>query len=120
MARMKKRTVAAVLVAPLLVFAWQAYRSARSELAAFNPPRGPVARPDSLDGLDDMHDVRVVVPAADGAFAVCGWWVPSRNGAAVLLAHGSWGTRADMLGEARALGRAGFGVMLFDWPGHGE
>lgn len=46
--------------------------------------------------------------------------MPSKNGAAIVLAHGSSGTRADLLPEARALTGAGFGVLLFDFPGHGE
>src|SRR5262245_26780526 len=126
MARITKRTMVAALFAPLLVVVWQGWRSVRSELAAFNPPRGPVARPESLDGLDGMRDVRIAVTAggaqngAPGTFDVAAWWVPPRNGAAVVLAHGSFGTRASMLAEARALGKAGFGVLLFDWPGHGE
>ena len=46
--------------------------------------------------------------------------IPSRTGAAVVVCHGSEGDRRGMLGNARALALGGFGVLLFDWPGHGE
>jgi pimeloyl-ACP methyl ester carboxylesterase len=44
----------------------------------------------------------------------------SKNGAAVVLTHGAGGDRSDVADEARILSGAGFGVLAFDWPGHGE
>ncbi len=120
MAQWRKTAIGFALVAPLAVVLWQGWRAARMELAAFDPPRGPVARPDSLDGLEGLRDVDVVVGSGSRAITVRGFWVPTQNGAAVVLAHGSYCNRMSMLAEARALGRAGFGVVFFDWPGHGE
>jgi uncharacterized protein len=93
-----------------------AVRAARSELSSFHPRRGPVARPPVLEGLTLLRDV---------TFDACGvvlrgWYVPSRNRAAVVLSHGSDTDRHAVARELRALADAGFGALAFDWPGHGE
>jgi pimeloyl-ACP methyl ester carboxylesterase len=43
-----------------------------------------------------------------------GWYVPSQNGAAILLLQGHWLARDGMLPEAEILARHGYGVMLLD------
>jgi alpha-beta hydrolase superfamily lysophospholipase len=94
--------------------ALEAFRGARAEAALFSPPRAPIHLPHELDG----------VPVRDVAFgdgsAIRGWYIPSQNGAAVVLAHGSGADRSQLSTEARLLADAGFGVLAFDWPGHGE
>lgn len=57
--------------------------------------------------------------ATDGV-RLSGWYVPSRNGAAVALVHGAGSTRSDVLGHAVMLARHGYGVLLFDARGHGR
>ncbi len=49
-----------------------------------------------------------------------GWYVPSRNGAAVAVMHGTGSNRVGVAGHARLLARHGYGVLLFDFHGHGE
>jgi uncharacterized protein len=61
----------------------------------------------------------VAVPTADGR-RLSAWWVPSRNGAAVLLMHGSGGSRERVARHARMLARHGYGVLALDNPGNGE
>lgn len=62
----------------------------------------------------------VEFPTPDGV-VLSGWYVPSRNGAAVALLHGAGSTRSDVLAHAVALARGGgFGVLLFDARGHGR
>jgi uncharacterized protein len=60
----------------------------------------------------------VTARTADGV-RLAGWYVPSTNGAAVVLCHGSGSTRSDLLEHAGALSRQGFGVLLLDARGHG-
>ena len=75
------------------------------------------------------HTARAVVPAnhlgvpyEDVAFATCdgleleGWYVPSRNGAAVIAFPGRSGPQK----QARMLARHGYGVLLFDRRGEGR
>ncbi|PFG40960.1 serine aminopeptidase S33 family [Georgenia soli] len=61
----------------------------------------------------------VSFPTADGEL-LAGWYVPSRNGAAVVLLHGSGATRASVVDHADVLAAEGYGVLAFDARGHGE
>ena len=61
----------------------------------------------------------VTVPTADGR-ALSAWYVPSRNGAALLVDHGSGGSRERVVAHVRMLARHGYGVLALDLPGNGE
>ncbi len=54
------------------------------------------------------------------SFKLKGWYIPSRNHAAVLIAHGAGGNRASHLDQAQALNQAGYGVLLVELRGNGE
>ena len=62
---------------------------------------------------------RVAFPASDGV-RLAGWYVPSRNGAAIVLVHGGGGDRQGTVLHARMLAKAGYGVLLYDARGRGE
>jgi uncharacterized protein len=47
------------------------------------------------------------------------WYVPSRNGAAVLVSHGSGGSRGRLPRHVEMLARHGYGVLALDNPGNG-
>jgi dienelactone hydrolase len=80
-------------------------------------------------GYGTTHNGRAVVPAdrlgvahedvrfetADG-LALEGWYIPSRNGAAVISFPGRNGSQK----QARMLARHGYGVLLFDRRGEGR
>ena len=57
---------------------------------------------------------------ASGDRTLSAWYVPSRNGAAVLVGHGSGGSRERVLEEIRLLAKHGYGVLAFDLFGNGE
>ena len=82
-----------------------------------HPPRVKAERPAATGELAGLEDVSFT--SADG-LTLRGWYVPSRNRAAVVLVHGFAGNRAQLLFEARTLAGAGFGVLLFDLRAHGE
>ena len=94
----------------------KAFRVFRRETAVFHPRRGPVARTDLGAGFAGLE---VTFTSCDGT-RLSGWLLPSRNAAAVILAHGSEADRTQLLPEAKLLHALGYGVLLFDWPGHGE
>lgn len=56
---------------------------------------------------------------SDG-ITLSGWYIRSRNRAAVALLHGASSTRVAVLDQAAALARHGYGVLLFDARGHGR
>ncbi len=49
-----------------------------------------------------------------------GWYIPSKNLAAIILLHGFGSNRLEMISRAEALARHGYGVLLYDLRGHGE
>src|SRR5262245_9584686 len=101
--------VAALAWGPSALIALRSYRSAKR--AAFDPPRPALQKPTDFAELRDV---------SFGSAALRGWYAPSRNGGAVIFTHGSYSDRSMLVLEGQALARAGFGVLLFDWPGHGE
>jgi dienelactone hydrolase len=59
----------------------------------------------------DYEEVTLVTP--DGV-SLAAWYVPSRNGAAVILLHGYGGNRLEMLTRAGILAGEGYGLLLYD------
>ena len=91
-----------------------AVRSFRRELTFYRQQRHAIARP--LTGLlADVHDVRF-----GSNRELRGWLLPSKNGAAVIFLHGTGADRTQLEPEAELLASHGFGVLLYDSPGHGE
>jgi dipeptidyl aminopeptidase/acylaminoacyl peptidase len=91
------------------------YGWARSEIEA-DPPSPLLKQPREV-GIPSMQAVSFVT--RDG-LRIAAWYVPSKNRAAVIIAHGTNSDRASMLTEIRLLAEGGFGVLAFDWPGLGE
>lgn len=61
----------------------------------------------------------VTFPSSDGD-ELAGWYIPARNGAAIVIMHGAGSTRSAVLDQAAVLAEHGYGVLLFDARGHGE
>ena len=116
------RTSRALLAIGLVIglgLAWQLWRAVRAyriERVTLFPPRGPVTAPDDSAAIG-LKDVSF---ASRNGTKLRGWYVPSRNGAAVVLVHGSGSNRSTGVPELRVLAGKGFGVLAFDLPGHGE
>jgi uncharacterized protein len=84
--------------------------------AITNAPR-PVAAGAATLGLAGARDVSFL---ASDRVRLVGWYVPGRNGAAVIVLHGSHRTRSDVLAHLRMLNAAGYAVLAFDARGHGQ
>jgi pimeloyl-ACP methyl ester carboxylesterase len=80
------------------------------------PPTTGDGRTPASVGLT-AREVRLPTTGGD---TLAGWYVPSRNGAAVALLHGSGSTRSSTLDHAVVLARHGYGVLLLDARGHGD
>lgn len=85
-----------------LAIAIHAASSASSEVGA--PP----------DGFSEL-----TLTTADNV-PLAAWYSPAQNGAAVILIHGSGGSREDIREHAALLAANGFGVLAFDGRGAGE
>jgi dipeptidyl aminopeptidase/acylaminoacyl peptidase len=80
------------------------------------PPR-PLLLKAASTGISGLHDVTF---ESERGVVIHGWQTPTHNSATVILAHGSDANRSQLVPEARTLADAGFGVLVFDWPGQGE
>jgi uncharacterized protein len=109
-----------LLVALVSVVAlYTAWRLGRGYLFERRSIRGRIA-------VHDLSGERRVFPGlleasvlVDGV-SVRGWFAPGINRAAVLLVHGTGSDRTSLRSEMRYLNRAGFSVLSFDQPGHGD
>ena len=63
--------------------------------------------------------IDVSLPTSDSV-TLSGWYIPSSNGAAVVVLHGASSTRSSVLDQSAVLARHGYGVLLFDARGMGR
>jgi uncharacterized protein len=91
------------------------YRAVMREFETW-PAAEALSHPEQT-GITDLTAVRFT---SKDAISIAGWYVPSRNRAAVILTHGTSADRSHLLPEMTALANAGFGVLAFDWPGNGQ
>lgn len=103
--------VAGVLVSVLLV----GYVIAPAVLAT-NVPHHP--RDTETPAARGLAYQDVTLTAADGT-DLRGWYVPSSNGAAVVLLHGTSSSVTGVLDHLEVLARAGYGVLAMDGRGAG-
>jgi dipeptidyl aminopeptidase/acylaminoacyl peptidase len=61
----------------------------------------------------------VTLTTVDG-LSLKGWYLPSRNRAALILLHGYGGNRLEVLERAALLAEHGYGVLLYDERASGE
>jgi pimeloyl-ACP methyl ester carboxylesterase len=61
----------------------------------------------------------VALETEDG-LTLHGWYIPSQNGAAVIMLHGHGGNRVGVLAPGIALARHGYGVLMIDLRAHGD
>lgn len=105
-----------LLVPVVLVVLQVAFSAAMGFSLAVVPPTalGP--------GTPADHGLRYqdVTFRTDDGVRLSAWLVPSRNGAAVVLAHGAGTTRTSTLRQAAVLGGAGYGLLVLDARGHGR
>jgi fermentation-respiration switch protein FrsA (DUF1100 family) len=61
----------------------------------------------------------ITLRTTDGV-ELAAWYIPSQNGAAVVVLHGAGSTRSSVLEHAAVLAGEGFGALILDARGHGE
>jgi uncharacterized protein len=101
-------------VAAVPVFALLAVMPFSKGLMATHAPRWAIQEA----SLGIPHE-EVTIATADGR-ELSAWYVPSTNRTAVLLSHGSGGSRERLAAHVHMLARHGYGVLALDNPGNGE
>jgi pimeloyl-ACP methyl ester carboxylesterase len=105
-----------VLVPAGLAVLGVVYASAMAVVVTVVPPTALGAATPADEGLPYEE---VTFTTSDGV-DLSAWFVPSRNGAAVVLKHGAGSTRTATVRHAGVLADHGYGVLLMDARGHGR
>lgn len=109
-----------MFILEVLVFLLIMYFGIRPLYAAFlftRPPRLRVSYFTPTNLGVTYEDVTLT--SKDGV-QLAGWYIHSRNQAAVILLHGHSGNRLGVLHQAEALVKAGYGILMFDLRAHGS
>jgi pimeloyl-ACP methyl ester carboxylesterase len=61
----------------------------------------------------------VAFPSYDN-IQLSGWYIPSQNGAIIILLHGYGANRTELIRHVEILARHGYGVLIYDLRGHGQ
>lgn len=81
-----------------------------------HPPRLRISLRTPADFAPDYEHINLVTPDHTD---LDGWYLHSKNGAAVILLHGHGGNRLGVIFHAEVLARAGYGVLFYDLRAHG-
>ncbi len=80
------------------------------------PAQSPVCCQTPTDWGFEYEDVLF----AGHGETLAGWYLPSRNRAAVILLHSGGIHRMGVVNEAQALAAGGYGILMYDRRAHGE
>ena len=108
-----------IVVAVALVILLLLYALLRPLLSAWLSTHPSRVRPGERTPADWGAAYEEVTLSHDGG-QLRGWYLPSRNGAAVVLLHEQGANRLAMAPHAATLGRAGYGVLMLDLRAHGR
>ena len=82
------------------------------------PVQGSICCATPTDFGVDYEDVTFT--AVDG-ITLSGWFIPSQNGATIIILHGYGAHRAGrIMQQVEALATHGYGILIYDLRGHGE
>jgi len=83
-----------------------------------------ITHPDHKDNysmtLENGQEIQQIHFKTVDGLTLTGWYIPPQNGAVIILQHGYHANSAEMLPIGRMLARHGYGVLLFDFRGHGK
>lgn len=117
MSRTAKITLSVLAILLISITAGLLWKT-RSE--AYNLLHSPMAArelPDETPADYNLEFEDVTVTNPDG-MKLAGWFIPSENGAVIIMQHGYKSTRRELLNEAEMMHRHGYGVLLTSIRAH--
>lgn len=94
----------------------------QTRVEALNLLTAPIADrelPDEFPSTYNLPYEDIVVTNPNG-MKLHGWFVPSENGAVIIMQHGYKSTRSELLNEAEMMHRHGYGVLLTTVRAHDQ
>jgi fermentation-respiration switch protein FrsA (DUF1100 family) len=111
MKRITKITLGALAALLLVAFAGVLLRTRAEARDLLHAPMETRKLPDETPADYNLPFEDVVVTNPDG-MKLYGWFIPSENGAVVIMQHGYKSTRKELLNEAEMMHRHGYGALL--------
>lgn len=111
---MKRSTkiVLSIIVGVLLIATVEILNVTKNEAhKLINAPMVTRELPDETPAKYNLPFEDVTVTSPDGLKLV-GWFVPSQNGAVIIMQHGYKSTRKELLNEAEMMCKHGYGILL--------
>jgi esterase/lipase len=105
-----------ILVLGMVGILWKTRQEAYNLLHALMATR---ELPDEIPSDYNLEYEDVTVTNPEG-MKLAGWFIPSENGAVIIMQHGYKSTRSEMLNEAEMMHRHGYGVLLTTVRAHDE
>jgi hypothetical protein len=101
----------------LLTFGGLMWKTRSEAHGLLNAPMVTRELPDETPANYNLPFQDVTVTNPDGQKLV-GWFIPSENGAVIIMQHGYKSTRSELLNEAEMMHRHGYGVLLTSIRAH--
>lgn len=117
MKRIKKIIVSVFVSLFALLIAGMLWQTRVEALNLLNSPMETRKFPDETPADHGLEFEDVVVTNPEGMELV-GWFIPSKNGAVVIMQHGYKSTRKELINEAEMLHRHGYGVLITSVRAH--
>jgi len=112
-----KVTLAATVCLPLVLTAALLWRTRKEAHGLISAPMATRNLPDESPGDYNMIYEELTITSADG-LRLAGWFIPSKNGAVIMMQHGYKATRDEMLNEAEMVHRHGYAVLITSIRAH--
>ena len=110
--KQKTRLIMNVVIGILLLSAIGIMNVTRNEAHnLISAPMDTREFPEETPATYNMPFEDIEITTADGLNLV-GWFVPSQNGAVIMMQHGYKSTRKELLNEAEMMYRHGYGILL--------
>jgi fermentation-respiration switch protein FrsA (DUF1100 family) len=101
----------------LIAFGGLMWKTRSEAHGLLNAPMATRNLPDETPADYNLPFQDVTVTNPDGQKLV-GWFIPSQNGAVIIMQHGYKSTRSELLNEAEMMYRHGYGVLLTSIRAH--
>ena len=73
----------------------------------------------NMKAANDQPITQIALHTADG-LSLVGWHIPSQNNATIILQHGYSDNSSQLINIGLVLAEQGYGVLFFDFRGHGK
>lgn len=117
MKRATKITLSGIIALLLIITVGLLLKTRSEAYKLLHSPMATRELPDETPADYNLPFEDVTVTNPDGQKLV-GWFIPSENGAVIIMQHGYKATRSEMLNEAEMMHRHGYGVLVTSIRAH--